>query len=177
MGVMNTAGPGEVDFESWYRREQPRLVGAVTVAAGSAEIAQDVVSEAFSRALERWDRVSVMESPTGWVRQVAFNVLRRRQRRAGLERRLLARRTEPLLSPLPTIEPELWAAVATLPARQRAVLGLRVVLDLSQAETARLLGISEGTVSTTLIDARRSVARKLTGPRLIVTDRTEADRA
>ena len=64
------------DFEGWYRTEHRRLVAALAVSSGSVEVAQDVVSEAFARALERWDRVSRMESPTGWVRQVAVNLLR-----------------------------------------------------------------------------------------------------
>lgn len=149
-------------FEDWYRREHGRLVGALAVAAGDVDVAQDVVSEAFARALERWDRVSAMDSPSGWVRQVAVNLLRRRHRRAALERRLLggrpARNTE---APSQTIDPDLWAAVIALPPRQRAVLGLRIVLDLSQEDTATLLGIRPGTVSATLVEARRSVTRAL----------------
>ena len=145
-------------FEDWYRREHGRLVSALTVAAGDADVAQDLVSEAFARALERWDRVSTMDSPTGWVRQVAVNLLRRRHRRAALERRLLGRAPDRTSEcPSPTVDPDLWAAVMALPQQQRAVLGLRLVLDLSQAETARLLGIRPGTVSATLLAARRTV--------------------
>jgi RNA polymerase sigma-70 factor (ECF subfamily) len=128
----------------------------MAVSSGSVEVAQDVVSEAFARALERWDRVGRMESPTGWVRQVAVNLLRRRFRRAALEQQLLRRhppRDE--VAPSPDVDPALWAAVLALPPRQRAVLGLRVVLDLSQDDTARLLGIRPATVSATLGHARK----------------------
>ena len=55
------------------------------------------------------------------------------------------------------MDPDLWRAVTDLPPRQRAVLALRSVLDLSQEETARLLGIRPGTVSATLVEARRKV--------------------
>jgi RNA polymerase sigma-70 factor (ECF subfamily) len=151
------------DFETWYRKEHPRLVAALTVATGNVDVARDLVSEAFARALERWDRVAEMESPTGWARQVAMNLLRRHYRRASLEERIL-RRHPPVASALPDgpIDPVLWATVLALPPRQRAVLALRIVLDLSQEETAALLGIKPGTVSATLVDARRAALRTLT---------------
>jgi RNA polymerase sigma-70 factor (ECF subfamily) len=122
------------------------------------------VSEAFARALERWERVALMESPTGWVRQVAVNLLRRGQRRAALERRLLGRPpVNQEEAPSQAVDPDVWKAVMALPSRQRAVLGLRLVLDLSQADTARLLGMRSGTVSATLVEARRRVTRALSG--------------
>ncbi len=172
---MNEVG-GDRDFERWYRMEHARLLSALTVAAGDIDLADDVVAEAFSRALERWDRVARMDSPTGWTYRVAVNVLRRRQRRATFERRILARGPRPSEQAPPTIDPDLWAVVCALPSRQRAVLGLRVVLDLSQKQTAHLLGIREGTVSATLVDARRNVARMLTEPQPIPVDQLEVDR-
>jgi RNA polymerase sigma factor (sigma-70 family) len=59
------------------------------------------------------------------------------------------------------MEPAVWAAVLALPPRQRAVLGLRVVLDLSQEETAALLGIRPATVSAALGHARKNLERAL----------------
>lgn len=171
------AGVGSAEsFEDWYRREHGRLLGAITVASGDAELAQDLVSEAFARALERWDRVSMMDSPTGWVREVAINLLRRHHRRSTLERRLLGRhpaRTPE--TPSLAIDPDVWKAVMALPQRQRAVLGLRLVLDLSQADTARLLGIRPGTVSATLLEARRTVTRALSGDESPATSKSEVD--
>lgn len=160
--MMGGVGSPEA-FEDWYRREHGRLLSALTVASGDADVAQDLVSEAFARALEHWDRVSTMDSPTGWVRQVAVNLLRRRYRRAALEHRLLGRRpARTMESPSQAVDPDLWVAVMALPPRQRAVLGLRIVLDLSQEDTAALLGIRPGTVSATLVEARRSLTRTLT---------------
>lgn len=152
----------EEGFEEWYRAEHARLVAALTVATGRSEVAQDLVAEAFARALERWDRVAAMESPTGWVRQVAVNLLRRNHRRSALEQRLLARHPPaPASAPSDAVDPDLWRAVVALPPRQRQVVGLRLVLDLSQADTAHLLGMRPGTVSATLVEARRAVARAL----------------
>ena len=72
---------GSSDFGGWYQASHPRVVAALTVAAGSAEVAEDATAEAFVRAYERWDRVRRMASPDGWLYRVALNLLRRRQRR------------------------------------------------------------------------------------------------
>ena len=75
-------------FDGWYRAEHPRLLGLLTVVAGDAELAADVTAEAFTRALERWDRVVEMESPSAWTYRVGVNLVRRRLRRAAVESRL-----------------------------------------------------------------------------------------
>lgn len=49
---------------------------------------------------------------------------------------------------------DLERAVALLPRRQREVVGLRYFAGLSTAETAQALGLSDGTVKSTLSDAR-----------------------
>src|SRR6478752_1652568 len=95
-----------IGFEDWYRRDHPRLVTLVSVAVGDAEIGRDATDEALTRAFERWDRVSVMASPSGWTYRVALNVARRRARRRAMEQRLLGRRRAESV-PGPT--GELWA--------------------------------------------------------------------
>ena len=173
------AGDDELDFERWYRREHPQLVSGLTVVTGSPDVAADVSAEAFVRAYERWDRVGTMESPTGWVWKVALNLVRRRARRAAVEDRLLRRRAadRPGESPSPALEPAVWAAVRGLPVRQRSVIALRVILDLSQDDTARWLGIRPGTVSATLVTARRSLLRLLGEDEDGASRETESDHA
>ena len=68
-------------FASWYRNEHPRLLAAMVIVTNDMHVAQDVTAEAFARALAAWNRVSNMESPTGWTYRVALNVARRRARR------------------------------------------------------------------------------------------------
>ena len=52
-----------------------RLVGLLTLAAGSQAEAEDVVQEAFIRLLLRWERVCRYDDPEAWVRRVAFRLL------------------------------------------------------------------------------------------------------
>jgi RNA polymerase sigma factor (sigma-70 family) len=149
------------DFVAWYRREHPRLLAAVVALTGDAHTAAELTDEAFTRALERWDRVRTMEAPTGWTFTVARNLVRRRHRRAALEARALRRTGAPGDRAGVDARPDVWAAVRALPTRQREVVLLRYVLDLPEAQIAETLRITRGTVASTLSDARRSLAQVL----------------
>ncbi len=149
------------DFESWYRQVHPRVGTALALAFGDVVLAQEAVDEAFSRALERWDRVAAMQSPTGWVYRVAFNEARRRLRRADLERRILrVRRVDHVDPP----GGEMWDVVAGLPDRQRQAVVLRHVGQLREEEIAQAMGISRGTVSSTLRAAYKSLRIAIADP-------------
>jgi RNA polymerase sigma-70 factor (ECF subfamily) len=131
----------------------------MALASGDLDLARDATDEAFARALERWDDVGAMASPGGWTYRVAINVARRRQRRAALERRLLARHTTP--PAVPEAARELWDVVRSLPYRQRLVVVLRYVADLPQAEIAVAMGVARGTVASTLAAAHHRLAHLL----------------
>jgi RNA polymerase sigma factor (sigma-70 family) len=149
-------------FEEWYASVYSPLVGALTVVLRDPARAADCAAEACARAYERWDRVSEMDSPSGWTYRVALNVARRQLRREGLERRIRPRLFTPSSSVAPEpVSPEVWAAVATLTRRQRDVVALRIVLDLSQDEAARILGVRPGTIAATLATARRRLRHEL----------------
>jgi RNA polymerase sigma-70 factor (ECF subfamily) len=146
-------------FEDWYHQHHPRLVASLTALSGDPDAAAEAADEAFVRAYERWRRVSTMESPAGWVHQVGANALRRQKRRWTMEGRRNRPGADTVHPPLP--QPELWAAVRGLPPRQREAVVLRYLGDLPEAEIATAMGISRGTVSSTLADARRSLERIL----------------
>ena len=150
-------------FEAFYEATHARLVTSMLLVTGDPDVARDATDEAFVRALGAWRRVSGMESPAGWTYRVAINVVRRRARRAALERRLLARSDRPAAS-VPAPAGEAWAAVADLPPRQRTAVVLRFVADLTEAQIAQAMGISRSTVSSTLADATRSLGHALADP-------------
>jgi len=154
---------GSGSFDGWYRAEHARLLGLLTVVAGDADVAREATAEAFTRALERWDRVRAMDSPSAWTYRVGVNLLRRRLRRAAFERRILPDPPRPAAPP--AVDSELWAAVRALPARQRTAVGLRYVCDLPIDEIAEVMGVAVGTVSATLTAARRRLAVDLAGTR------------
>lgn len=148
------------DFEVWYRRSFRRLAASLAIVAGDLDGGREAAAEACCRALERWDRIGLMESPEAWAYRVGVNVLRRRQRRAALELRLL-RRGLSQTSQRPAMDPEVWDAVRALPPRQRQAIALRYLLDLTQAEVAESMGVAPGTAAATLVSARRRLAERL----------------
>ena len=157
-------------FAHWYGATYPVLVRALTVMTSDVELASDVASEAFARAYARWDRVAQMASPTGWTYCVGVNVLRRHWRRQRVER--LIRAPDATSTPAfsaDTLDPDLWLAVTRLPRRQREAIAFRYVADLTEAEIATVMSITEGAVSATLTRARRHLAECLTNE---VTEKT-----
>jgi RNA polymerase sigma-70 factor, ECF subfamily len=138
-------------------------VNAVALASGSYPAAEDAVQEALVRAWMRSERGERVESLPAWVAAVALNQTRSSWRRAMVERR--ARRRSPERS-VPTATPseehiDVARALETLPRRQREVAVLRYLLEMSTAEVAATLGITEGTVKSSLSRARAHLVEAL----------------
>lgn len=141
------------DVSMLFDAEYGRLVRSLGVAFDPVDAA-DAVQEAFIQADRRWDEVSRLDDPAGWVRRVALNRLLngRRDRR---------RRREILGTIRPTLDADLTAdlvdlrrSVAALPDRMRAAVCLHYLADLPVAEVAAALEVSAGTVKSNLHDAR-----------------------
>jgi RNA polymerase sigma-70 factor, ECF subfamily len=156
MGVEEPYGPPE--FEDWYRREHPRLLGLLVAATGSVDIAADATDEAFARALARWKRVSTMASPAGWTYRVALNLVRRHHKHRGREQAIPVPRDA---TSFPTSDPAVWEAVRNLPTRQREAVLLRYVADFSEADIAAVMSVRRGTVASTLAAARQTLSEQL----------------
>ena len=55
----------------------------------------------------------------------------------------------------------MWEAVRSLPTRQRTAVALRYILDLPEREVARVMGVSRGSASASLVTARRTLEARL----------------
>ena len=134
------------------RREHPRLVGVLTLYCGDRVVAEELAQEALVRACERWNTVSQMSAPGAWVHRVAINAATSRFRRRDAERRALARvagQTDGVASdPDGADAVAIRTAVSTLPSRQAHALVLRFYLQLSVAETAQWMRVSEAAVKS-----------------------------
>ena len=155
------ASVGE-DFEAWYRQTYPALLATVTALSRDHQVALDITDESFARALAHWKRVGAMDSPGGWTYRVAVNLLRRRGRRAALERALLARE-RPAATP-ETSDTDLWYLVQSLSPRQRSAIVLRYVADLTERDVALAMGISRSGVASTLQAAHRRLGELMSVP-------------
>jgi RNA polymerase sigma-70 factor (ECF subfamily) len=153
------------DFEKWYASTHPRLLSLLVVTCGDLDLAREATDEAFVRALERWDRVRRMAAPEGWTYRVALNVVRRRARRSARERELVES-PHPVPPPASAWNPDLWAAVRSLPDRERLAIALRYVADLPAKHVAEVMGIAEGTVWSTLASAKQRLRDVMTDPKM-----------
>ena len=163
------AAAGTADFDALFRAHQPRLVEALALVAGDRELAADAVQEAFVKAHLKWRRIGSYDDPIGWVRRVAINRLRDEHRRSRRKRRAIDRLASqsngtPALPDRDLMSQDLVAQLADLPKRQRLCVVLRYVEDLSTAEIARTLDVSEGTVKSNLSDARARLRSRLGRP-------------
>jgi len=112
---------------------------------GSREDAADCAQEACTRACVRWARLARGGDPTPWVVRVAANLAIDRWRRGQRAVSSVADRS-PDGSTLAADRIDLHRALAGLARRQREVVMLRFVADLTEADVAEELGISVGSV-------------------------------
>jgi RNA polymerase sigma-70 factor (sigma-E family) len=142
------------EFAAFAAARIPALLRLGFALTASRTEAEDLVQEALLRLAPRWDVVARRGDPTAYVRRTMTNLhvswwrVRRRE----------VLRPDPPDTPTRDDEPgdEWWARIRSLPPRQRAVLALRYYEDLSEAETAAILGCSVGTVKS---QAAKAIAK------------------
>src|SRR5215470_1930801 len=160
------ARAAEVSFEEFvYARSGSLLRTALLLTGQDQAEAEDLLQLALERAYRHWARVCRSGEPERYVRGILANASADRWRRLArrAERPLPAGAAGPALPDHAAAVADrdyLLRALAALPPRQRAVLVLRYFDDLSEAETADMLGCSLGTVKS---QAARGLAR-LRGP-------------
>lgn len=137
-------------FESFYRANVDRIYRALAVALRNDDLAREAVDEAMVRAYARWPAVTRLESPSGWVFRVGLNWGTSWWRKVRRERPPVDETWPGSTGPAPDGVVVARGAISQLPTGQRAVVICRILLDLSIAETAAALGLSEGTVKSRL---------------------------
>jgi RNA polymerase sigma-70 factor (sigma-E family) len=150
MVVNSVDQDGVDDFTGLFAGHYQQLLRLAVLFLGDLPAAEDVVQEAFIRVHGALGRRRV-DDPVAYLRQTVVNLSR-----SDLRRRRVARRHAP--KPLPdaaSAEDAACAALArheviralrSIPARRREAVVLRYWADMSEADVARLMGISVGTV-------------------------------
>ena len=160
----------EALFNAQYR-PMLRLAAWLT---GSEPAAEDIVQDAFVR-LARADLTAVTNLQA-YLRSTVVNLTRSRGRRQALVRR--HRVTELRVTPGPEsllADEQLAFAVDALPTRQRECVVLRYTDDLTVADIAAALGISEGSVKTHLHRGLSSLSETLSNTTLSDTASRQAE--
>ena len=154
------------DFRTVFDTTYPRLVRTLWFVVHDHDRAQEIAQDAFVDLHRQWRKVGSYDRPDLWVRRVALRkaqrAVRRDLRRASAERE--SARPEAVAGAPDLPDPQLIAAVASLPARQRAVVVLFYLEDRPMDEVADLLGISPATGFVHLHRARARLAALLSEP-------------
>jgi RNA polymerase sigma-70 factor (sigma-E family) len=143
------------------------LMRAAIALTGSRPEGEDLLQAALERLLRHWNRIE--GDPEGYLRRTLYNMAADGWRRRGAWLRKLplvhAGSHPPGADAVEVVDlrDALGRALAQLPSRQRAVLVLRYWEELSQAETAELLGCAEGTVKSAAARGLQRL-RELTAP-------------
>jgi RNA polymerase sigma-70 factor (ECF subfamily) len=136
------------DLTEFCEAEWPRLVGALSLYTGDADLAEELAQEAVARACRHWRTVRTMDAPGAWLHRVARNLAHShfRRKRVGDRVNEQVAVVEHVASVADAVA--IRAVVAALPDRERDAIVLRFYLGYSVRETAEELDVPEGTVKT-----------------------------
>lgn len=161
----SVSGSRDEEFDAFVRVASPRLLRLAVLLTAEEHAGRDLLQDALERVYLAWSRV---HDPMAYTRRALTNGGKNRWRWQARhpEAHLL-----PGVEPASTTDPiaqlldrdSLLRALALLTAHQRAVIALRFFEDLSEAQTAQLLGITVGTVksqtSKSLLRLRAALAQ------------------
>jgi RNA polymerase sigma-70 factor (sigma-E family) len=139
------------EFDGFVRAASPALLRAAWLLAGDWPAAEDLVQTAFEKTWPRWDRLVDDRHRLAYLHRVLTNAFLRGKRRrwlgevatGDLPHRAASDGSEDLV-----LRASVVAAVRELPPRQRTVIALRYLADLTEAQTAAAMHCSTGTVKS-----------------------------
>ena len=136
------------DFGDFYAQTKDAVFRAVLLSRRNPDRAEDAVAEAYARAYANWSELQEHPNPVGWTVRTALNYdssmwrIRRRELPDPPDAGVTLDDED--------FDPNLLEHLWGLPKRQREVVALRILLDLSERESGRILRISPKTVSVHL---------------------------
>jgi RNA polymerase sigma-70 factor (sigma-E family) len=142
-------------FASYVEARQPVLLRTARSLTATQSDAEDLLQTVLVKTYVAWERIADHRALDGYVRRALVNTRTSQWRRRKVDEFMCEDLPEPDASPVPDDPAErqalrdgMWRAVLKLPARQRAMVVLRYYEDLTEAQTAEVLGVSVGTVKS-----------------------------
>ena len=158
------------DFARLYQAQYRRLVQMSYLLLGDQSQAEEVVQDAFANVYQRWSAIADLPYIDGYLGRAVVNGCR-------MQLRSRVRQSRPLpLAPdraasdpfdavmLRSNQQQLMGALDELSARQRECVVARYLLELSEGEAGRLLGLSVGSVRTHTHRGLKALQKRLVKP-------------
>lgn len=163
MGVMDLAG----EFESFVRSRTPALLRSAYLLTGDQHLAEDLLQGALTRTHRAWPRVHATGNAEAYTRRAMHHLQISRWRRRRVTEVFTGGRPgsgtgQEDHAEAAALRISLREALGRLTAKQRAVIVLRYFDDLTELETADILGVTVGTVKS---QTARALARLRVGLR------------
>jgi RNA polymerase sigma-70 factor (sigma-E family) len=158
-------------FTSYVRARGPVLLRTARSLTSNPSDAEDLLQTALAKTYVAWDRIEDHRALDGYVRRALVNTRTSQWRKRKIDE--FACDELPEYGAVAAEDPAenqalqdaMWRAVVKLPARQRAMVVLRYYEDLSEAQTAEVLGVSVGTVKSAV---SRALGKLREDPELLV---------
>ncbi|MDQ1009768.1 RNA polymerase sigma-70 factor (sigma-E family) [Streptomyces sp. V4I23] len=157
-------------FSSYVRARGPVLLRTARSLTANPSDAEDLLQTALTKTYVAWDRIEDHRALDGYVRRALLNTRTSQWRKRKVDEfvcdELPEQETVAATDPAEqqVLHDAMWRAVMKLPDRQRAMVVLRYYEDLSEAQTAEVLGVSIGTVKSAV---SRALGKLRDDPELI----------
>ncbi|MGX5656932.1 SigE family RNA polymerase sigma factor [Geodermatophilus nigrescens] len=159
-------GGDDAGFAEFVVAEQAGLLRLATLLTGDTGHGEDLLQTALLKVYRRWGRVSRLEHPVAYARRVLVTTHTSWRRRLSTSEQVMETmpdRAAP--DSAGEVDHDLRVALQALPPRMRAALVLRFFADLTEAQTAQVMGCATSTVNTQVARGLARLRTVLAAPR------------
>ncbi|MDW4910615.1 SigE family RNA polymerase sigma factor [Streptomyces sp. ADMS] len=158
-------------FASYVKARRPVLLRTARSLTANPSDAEDLLQTALTKTYVAWERIEDHRALDGYVRRALLNTRTSQWRKRKVDEFVCDELPEPEGTPVgdpaehQVLHDAMWRAIMKLPARQRAMVVLRYYEDLSEVQTAEVLGVSVGTVKSAV---SRALGKLREDPELVL---------